>query len=114
MTTASDKLTEPTAHRPPSGYRALRAVPGFWRIAATGMLSKLPSGMAHADAGRTRAPHPPSGWGAHITEFASPRARGPRTSGPHSWASASTGLGMRKDVTNAAAMRATPAIMAAE
>lgn len=46
MTTASDKLTEPTAHRPPSGYRALRAVPGFWRIAATGMLSKLPSGMA--------------------------------------------------------------------
>ncbi|WP_405656258.1 MFS transporter [Streptomyces sp. RK9] len=56
MTAAPDELTEPTepteqrtapaAHRPPSGYRALRDVPGFWRIAATGMLSKLPTGMA--------------------------------------------------------------------
>ncbi|MFD0419648.1 MFS transporter [Streptomyces sp. NPDC127108] len=52
MTSASDELTEPTgqqsepaAHRTPSGYRALREVPGFWRIAATGLLSKLPISM---------------------------------------------------------------------
>ncbi|HUN35633.1 MAG TPA: MFS transporter [Trebonia sp.] len=39
-------MTTSTAHRPSTGhYRALMAVPGFWRIAAVGMASKLPLSM---------------------------------------------------------------------
>ncbi|WJV50783.1 MFS transporter [Streptomyces flavofungini] len=43
--TPADQRAGPGAHRTPSGCRALREVPGFWRIAATGMLSKLPTSM---------------------------------------------------------------------
>nr|WP_225881887.1 MFS transporter [Streptomyces aureocirculatus] len=45
MTVRPEELTGAPEHPPPSGYRALGAVPGFWRVAVTGLVSKLPSSM---------------------------------------------------------------------
>ncbi|MVO89420.1 MFS transporter [Streptomyces sp. p1417] len=41
----AEDLSGALEHLPPSGYRALAAVPGFRRIALTGLVSKLPSSM---------------------------------------------------------------------
>ncbi|MEV8019105.1 MFS transporter [Streptomyces sp. NPDC086554] len=43
---APTELTEAGPRRPTAGYRDLIRVPGFWRLATVGMVSKIPPAMA--------------------------------------------------------------------